>query len=91
MSFLRLPFTALAKHALVDTLTHATYWVPALVLLSPTLLLQLAAPTYLRLGSRECDSQIWHADRDGDRRRRHRRLRLQGSPAHFLSLLGCAA
>ena len=48
MSFLRLPFTALARNALVDTLTHATYWVPALVLLSPTLLLQLAAPTYLR-------------------------------------------
>ena len=48
MSLSRLPFTALAKTALVDTLTHATYWVPALVLLSPTLLLQLAAPTYLR-------------------------------------------
>jgi hypothetical protein len=48
MSLSRLPFTALAKNALVDTLTHATYWVPALVLLSPTLLLQLAAPTYLR-------------------------------------------
>jgi len=43
-----LPFTALAKNALVDTLTHATYWGPALLLLSPTLLLQLAAPTYLR-------------------------------------------
>ncbi len=48
MSLSRLPFTALAKNALVDTLTHAAYWVPALVLLSPTLLLQLAAPTYLR-------------------------------------------
>ncbi len=48
MSLSRLPFMALAKNALVDTLTHATYWVPALVLLSPTLLLQLAAPTYLR-------------------------------------------
>ena len=48
MSLSRLPFTALAKNALVDTLTHATYWVPALVLLSPALLLQLAAPTYLR-------------------------------------------
>jgi hypothetical protein len=48
MSLSPLPFTALAKRALVDTLTHATYWVPALVLLSPTLLLQLAAPTYLR-------------------------------------------
>jgi len=48
MSLSRLPLTALAKNALVDTLTHPTYWVPALVLLSPTLLLQLAAPTYLR-------------------------------------------
>jgi len=48
MSLSRLPVTALARNALVDTLTHATYWVPALVLLSPTLLLQLAAPTYLR-------------------------------------------
>ena len=48
MSMSRLPFTALAKKALVDTLTHATYWAPALVLLLPTLLLQLAAPTYLR-------------------------------------------
>ena len=48
MSLSRLPFTALAKNALVDTLTHPAYWVPALVLLSPTLLLQLAAPTYLR-------------------------------------------
>jgi len=48
MSWSRLPSTALAKNALVDTLTHATYWVPALVLLSPALLLQLAAPTYLR-------------------------------------------
>ena len=33
---------------LLDTLTRGRYWVPALVLLSPTLLLQLAAPTYLR-------------------------------------------
>jgi hypothetical protein len=48
MSLSRLPFTALAKNALVETLTHGTYWLPALVLLSPTLLLQLAAPTYLR-------------------------------------------
>ena len=48
MSLSRLSFKALAKNALVDTLTHPTYWVPALVLLSPTLLLQLAAPTYLR-------------------------------------------
>jgi hypothetical protein len=48
MSLSRLPFTALVRNALVDTLTHATYWVPALVLLSPTLLLQLAAPAYLR-------------------------------------------
>jgi hypothetical protein len=31
------------------------------------------------------DSERCHADRDCDRRRRHRRLRLQGSPAHFLS------
>ena len=48
MSLLRLSFKALARKAVVATLTHATYWGPALVLLSPTLLLQLAAPTYLR-------------------------------------------
>ena len=48
MNWSRLPFTALARNALVETLTHATYWIPALILLSPTILLQLAAPTYLR-------------------------------------------
>ena len=54
MSLSRLTLTVLARKALVDTLTHATYWVPALVLLSPTLLLQLAAPTYLRTPELPC-------------------------------------
>ncbi len=44
----RLRFSALARQALVDTLTRPAYWGPALVLLSPTLVLQLSAPTYLR-------------------------------------------
>ena len=85
----RLPFTALAKNALVDTLTHTTYWVPALVLLSPTMKLEVRRKREADacLVSLECDSKNRHADRDRHRGRRHRRLRLQGSPAHVVKLI----
>ena len=39
---------SVAAVALREAFTHASYWGPALLLLTPTLLLQLAAPTYLR-------------------------------------------
>ena len=39
---------AAATIALRDAFTQPAYWLPALVLMSPALVLQLAAPTYLR-------------------------------------------
>jgi hypothetical protein len=40
--------STVAGIALREALTHPSYWLPALLLLVPTLVLQLAAPTYLR-------------------------------------------
>jgi hypothetical protein len=37
-----------AAAAARDTFAHPSYWLPALLLLAPTLVLQLTAPTYLR-------------------------------------------
>ena len=48
MSATPLSFSAVAMGAVREAVTHPRYWLPALVLLAPTLLLQLAAPTYLR-------------------------------------------
>jgi hypothetical protein len=39
---------AIATGAVREAFTRPLYWLPALVLLAPTLVLQLAAPTYLR-------------------------------------------
>ena len=44
----RLSFTAVATVAARDATRHLSYWLPALILLAPTLVLQLVAPTYLR-------------------------------------------
>jgi hypothetical protein len=48
MSGRRLSFNAVAAVALRDVFTHPSYWLPALVLLTPTLVVQLAVPSYLR-------------------------------------------
>jgi hypothetical protein len=44
----RLSFGAIASAAGRDVVSHPSYCVPALLLLTPTLVLQLAGPTYLR-------------------------------------------
>jgi hypothetical protein len=44
MSAKRLSFIAVAAVALRDAFTHPSYWIPALLLLAPTLVLQLAVP-----------------------------------------------
>jgi hypothetical protein len=41
----RLSFSSMATVAMRGAWTHPSYWLPALVLLAPTLVLQLAAPT----------------------------------------------
>src|SRR5688572_25704414 len=48
MSANRLSVNAVAAVALRNVFTHPSYWLPVLLLLAPTLVVQLAAPTYLR-------------------------------------------
>lgn len=48
MSAKALSFNATATVAVRDAFTHPSYWFPALLLLAPTFLLQLVAPTSLR-------------------------------------------
>ena len=48
MSAGRLSFTSVVAVASREAVTHFSCWLPALVLLAPTLVLQLGAPTYLR-------------------------------------------
>ena len=44
----RLSFNTVVAAAVRDAFAHPSYWLPALFLLAPTLVLQLAVPTYLR-------------------------------------------